>query len=139
MRFSGRLRREGSWWLVEVPLFEAATQGRTRHEALEMIEDWFVTMIDESEFSVVSHLRGEDGVEIGCSDLRPMISLLLRRQRQRSGLTLAEVAERVGVNSRNAYSRYERGDSVPTVEKLDLLLRAVAADRDLVVDQSDVR
>jgi transcriptional regulator with XRE-family HTH domain len=43
--------------------------------------------------------------------------------------------ERLGVKSRNAYARYEQGVSVPTVEKLDELLRAVAPGRDLVLQQ----
>lgn len=37
--------------------------------------------------------------------------------------------------SRNAYARYEQGLSVPTVDKLDELLRAIAPDRPLVVGQ----
>ena len=68
-----------------------------------------------------------------------MISLLLQRQRQRSGLSLAEAAERLGAKSRNAYARYERGESLPTIEKLDQLLHAVSADQELVVDQTSGR
>ena len=65
---------------------------------------------------------GKDGdFEVSSSDTRGMISLLLRRQRERSGLSLAEAAERLGAKSRNAYSRYERGTSVPTLEKLNEL------------------
>ena len=65
-----------------------------------------------------------------------MTSLLLRRQRERSGLSLTEVSERLGAKSRNAYARYERGTSVPTLSKLDELLRAVSPDRDFVLRQS---
>ena len=65
-----------------------------------------------------------------------MISLLLRRQRQKSGLSLAQIAKRLGARSRNAHARYEQGVSVPTVDKLDELLRAVAPGRDLVLQQS---
>jgi len=36
------------------------------------------------------------------------------------------------VKSRNAYARYEQGVSVPAVEKLDELVRAVAPARELV-------
>jgi predicted RNase H-like HicB family nuclease len=43
MRFEGRLLREGRWWLAEVPMLQALTQGRTRKEALEMIADWLET------------------------------------------------------------------------------------------------
>lgn len=136
MRFSGKVYRDKSFWLAEVPVFEAMTQGRSRREALEMIEDWFATMVDRPGFSVTVDLKGRQEFEVSASDLRSMISLLLRRQRQRSGLSLAEAAERLGAKSRNAYARYERGESLPTIEKLDQLLRAVSADRDLVVDQS---
>ena len=67
-----------------------------------------------------------------------MISLLLRRQRERSGLSLVEAAARLGAKSRNAYARYERGTSVPTVEKVNELLHAVSPGQDIVLHQSVV-
>lgn len=136
MRFQGRLFRDGRWWLAEVPVFDAITQGHTRKEALEMVADWFATMIDRKGFAVQVHVAGKDDFEVGSNDARTMITLLLRRQRQRSGLTLAQVAERLDAKSRNAYARYEQGVSVPTVEKLDQLLRAIAPDREIVIHQS---
>jgi len=57
-------------------------------------------------------------------DLESMISLLLQR---------------LGAKSRNAYARYEHGASVPTIEKLDELLRAVSPDRDFVLRSSPRR
>lgn len=137
MRFQGTLSKDGKWWLAGVPVFDALTQGHTRQEALEMIADWFVTMADRSGFSVQIHSAGREGFEVSSEDARTMISLLLQRQRQKSGLTLAQAAQRLGAKSRNAYARYEQGVSVPTVEKLDELLRAIAPDRDIVVRQSD--
>jgi len=65
-----------------------------------------------------------------------MISLLLRRQREKSGLSLSEVTERLGAKSRNAYARYEQGKSAPTLEKLDQLLKAVSPDQDFVLHQA---
>jgi len=131
------LRRDGKWWLAEVPVFDAMTQGRTRKEAFEMIADWFATMVDQRDFELKIHSSRGDEFEVASDDARAMISLLLQRQRQKSGLSLAQVARRLGVKSRNAYARYERGTSVPTVEKLDELLRAIAPDRDIVVRQSN--
>jgi DNA-binding XRE family transcriptional regulator len=136
MRFSGRIYKEGAYWLAEVPLFEAMTQGRTRQEGLEMIEDWFSSMVDRNGFRVQALPVGDHHFEIVASDLEPMIALLLQRQRQQSGLSLADVAQRLGAKSRNAYARYERGDSLPTVTKLDELLRAISPDRDFVLHQS---
>ena len=136
MRFPGRLRRDGKHWLAEVPVFVAMTQGRTRADALAMITDWFATMVDQPRFSVrVVNVHGAS-FEIA-ADTRPMISLLLRRQRQQSGLSLAAVAQRLGARSRNAYARYEQGVTVPTVDKLAELLRAIAPDRDILVDLSE--
>ena len=60
------------------------------------------------------------------------LALLLRRQRERQGLTLAEAAERLGQSSRNAYARYEQGKAMPTLEKLEQLLQAVAPDQRIV-------
>lgn len=136
MRFHGTMWKDGRHWLAEVPILDAMTQGATRAEALEMVADLVVTLADRPGFTVQVHPDGEDGFDVSSADARTMTSLLLRRQRQRSGLSLAEVAERLGETSRNAYARYERGTSVPTLAKLDELLRAVAPGRDLVLQQS---
>lgn len=136
MRFEGELRRDGDHWLAEVPVFDAMTQGRTQTEALSMIVDWFATMVERPRFAVrVVNVRGSK-FEIAVADTRPMVGLLLRRQRQKSGLSLREVAERLGVKSPNAYARYEQGATAPTVEKLAELLKAVAPDRDILVGLS---
>ena len=136
MRFQGRVYKDGRHWLAEVPVFDALTQGRSRREALEMIADWFVTLANRTRFSVDIYPSGTDEFEVGSTDSRTMISLLLQRQRHKSGLSLAQAAARLGVKSRNAYARYERGASVPTVEKLDELLRAVAPGSNIVLRQS---
>jgi Helix-turn-helix len=136
MRFQGKVRKDGKFWLAEVPVFDAMTQGRTRKDALDMIADWFVTMADRKGFSIDIHPVGRNAFEARSSDTRTMVSLLLRRQRQKSGLSLAQAAQRLGAKSRNAYARYEQGASAPTVEKLDELLRAVAPGRDIVLQQS---
>ena len=138
MRFQGTVYRDGKHWLAEVPILEAMTQGRTRKEAFAMVEDLLVTLANRPGFSVKVHGDTHGGFEVSTSDMGVMTSLLLRRQRERSGLSLTEVSERLGAKSRNAYARYERGTSVPTLSKLDELLRAVSPDRDFVLQQSAV-
>lgn len=137
MRFQGRLIRDGRFWLAEVPMFDAMTQGRSRKEALEMVADWFATMVDRPGFKVEVVPHDVDGFEVGSADTAAMIGLLLQRQRQMSGLTLAAAAERLGAKSRNAFARYEQGVTVPTVGKLDELLRAVAPGREIIISQRD--
>jgi helix-turn-helix protein len=138
MKFEGKMTRDGRFWIAEVPLFAAVTQGRTRKEALSMIADWFETMVDRRGFSASVHSAGK-AFEIGGSDTAAMIALLLRRRRQAIGASLGEIASRLGASSRNAYARYERGDAVPTVEKLDELLKATDPGGELVLRASEER
>lgn len=133
MRFEGRVFRDGRFWLAEIPLLDAMTQGRTRKEALHMIGDWLKTMIDRSDFHVDIYLQDTDTFEVSGSDAAAMIALLLRRRRQASGASLRDVATRLNASSRNAYARYERGEVVPTVDKLDALLKAASPGDDFVI------
>ncbi len=135
MRFQGTVYKDSGVWLAEVPLFDAMTEGRTKNDALDMIRDWFETTVHADGFKVDVHSGRHGEFEVSANDLRRMIGLLLRRCRQRSGLSLNDVAARLGAKSRNAYARYERGDSLPTIEKLDALLKAVN-DREVVVSKS---
>ena len=138
MRFSGKVYKEGKWWLAEIPVLEAMTQGRSRKEALEMVSDMMESMINKKGFKVEVLLGAKNEFEVGSKDIKPLIRLLLQRKRQTSGLSLSEAATRLGASSRNAYARYEQGRSVPTIEKLDELLHAVSPDVDIVIQKSVV-
>ena len=133
MRFEGRVFRDGRFWLAEIPLLDAMTQGRTRKEALEMAVDWLETMVNRRDFRAFIHPRGQHEFEVSGSDAGAMTALLLRRRRQATGASLREVADRLGATSRNAYARYERGDAVPTLDKLDALLKAASPGDDFVI------
>lgn len=136
MRFEGQLVRDGRFWLAEIPLLDAMTQGRTRIEALEMIADWLETMVNREEFRATAHSTSKNGFELSGNDAAAMTALLLRRRREASGASLREIAERMGSTSRNAYARYERGEAVPSLEKLDELLKAASPGGDFVIRES---
>jgi len=136
MRFEGNLVRDGRFWLAEISLLDAATQGRTRAEALTMIADWLETMVNQPHFKAEVHPRGKFEFEVSGNDAAAMTALLLRRRREASGASLRDVATRLGASSRNAYARYERGEAVPTVEKLDALLKATSPGGDFVIRES---
>jgi ribosome-binding protein aMBF1 (putative translation factor) len=132
MRFEGRIWKDGKYWLVEVPAFDAVTQGRTKREAHEMAKDLIETMANTPGFEVTVYPKGKTTFEVGANRVGVLVALLLRRQRERQGLSLAEAAERLGQRSRNAYARYEQGKAMPTVEKLEQLLKAIAPDQTIV-------
>jgi hypothetical protein len=94
------------------------------------------TLVDKPGFKI--HLFSGKGeyFEIGASDESALTAFFLRRERAKSGLTLAEVARKMGSKSLNTYARYEQGRTVPTVPKLSELLSAVASRKDFVLTES---
>ncbi len=138
MRFPGRIFKDGKYWLAEIPILDLMTQGRTKKEAFEMVADMLETMINKEGFRV-NIFKGKDNkFEVGSLEPKHMISLLLQRKREISGLSLSQVASRLGTSSRNAYARYEQGRSVPSVEKLNELLHAVCPKSDIVITESAI-
>ncbi len=73
--------------------------------------------------------------EVSASDIGALTAFMLRQRRATAGLTLAEVARRMGAKSRNAYARYEQGLAIPSVETLGALMSAVGC-RDVVLSTS---
>ncbi len=71
MRFAGRVWEDGEHWLIEVPALHALTQGRSRQEALEMIQDLVETMANRPGLEVTVHPRAGDGFEIDVPEPRP--------------------------------------------------------------------
>jgi hypothetical protein len=133
MRFYGKAYKDGKFWLAELPLLNAMTQGHTRKEAYAMVEDLLESLANRRDFKVTVHPGKHGDFEVSSTDSRVLISLFLRRQRERSGLSLSEAAERLGAKSRNAYARYEQGTAMPSLEKLVELYQAVAPGRDIVL------
>jgi hypothetical protein len=132
MLLEGTIRKDGRHWLIELAALDAMTQGSTRMQAREMMEDLVETMAASRDFRVTVTLLPDDRFELGSNDVRKLLALLLRRQREKSGLTLTETARRLGQTSPNAYARYEQGRAVPTIEKLEELLAAVAPGQSFV-------
>ena len=137
MRFEGKVVRDGRFWLAEIPLLDAMTQGKTRGEALTMIGDWLETMVNRNGFRAQVFPTGKNSFEVAGTDAAAMTALLLRRRREASGASLRDVASRLGASSRNAYARYERGKAVPTLDKLDALLKAASPNGDFVIRASE--
>lgn len=132
MRLEGRIWKDGRHWLVEVPLLDIMTQGRTRKHAFAMVVDAMEALAHQKGFRAKVYRAEGERIEVGSSDIGALTALLLRRQREAHGLSLADVSKRLGQTSRNAYARYEQGMSVPTIDKLQRLLFIVSG-RDFVL------
>ena len=136
MRFSGRVFKVENFWAIEVPILDVVTQGRTKREAYEMIADAIEALIDKPGFKIHVYPGKGEYFEIGANDEAVLTAFLLRRERAKSGLTLREVARRLGAKSPNTYARYEQGRAVPTLTRLTRLLSVLAPRKDFVLMES---
>jgi hypothetical protein len=80
MRFPGRVKKAGRFWLVEIPALDALTQGRTKREAFAMAEDLIETMADARGFRATVYSTGAETFEIGANRIGVLLALLLRRR-----------------------------------------------------------
>ena len=138
MELEGKVWKDpdSSWWLVEIPFLDVMTQGKTRKEALAMIKDAVMELLKDSyesfldEHFILTVNRYEDGViGLGASDDKVLFALGLKRQRLRSGSTIRDVSRRLKSKSPNAYARYERAQTRPSIEKYAELLHAANPSR----------
>lgn len=138
MRLAGRVFKCGKYWVIEVPILDLVTQGRTKKEAFEMIADAIESLVNKEGFKIDVFPGKKSYFEVGSSDVAVLAAFLLRRHRIKHGLTLLDVKKRLGAKSHNTYARYEQGKSVPTIEKFNQLMSAVSPKKDFVLDESQM-
>ena len=138
MRFAGRVVKSGKWYAAEVPVLGIDTQGKRKANAYSMVKDAIESLVNKAGFAVTIYPGKGSYFEVGANDHAAWVAFLLLRQRIVHGLSLADVAERLGAKSRNAYARYEQGQSVPTADKLMKLLAALEPGRDFVLSEAGV-
>jgi DNA-binding transcriptional regulator YiaG len=128
-------KRKGAW-IASCEAIGAITQAGTLDTAIASLADAVEIIVEKRGFRAqVQELGGERGertVLIDSTEPAPLCAAVLRHQRNRSKLSLAEVAVRLG-KSRNVYSTYERGDREPSLRQFRELLAAVAPDMALIV------
>ena len=130
MELEGRIWKNKNHWLVEVSSLNIMTQGKTKEEALFMIEDaimeymkyYFEGEIKGFELKVNDYKKSVIGISSNNNKL--LLALSLRKQREKSGSTIREVSERLGSKSPNSYAQYERGKTRISLDQYEKLLHA---------------
>lgn len=126
-------------WLVECAIIGVFTQGRTRAEAEEMLVDAVQEVVNRPGVAVSLARLDGDAVLIDANQPGALAAYVLKYQREVHGLSLADVAKRLGASSRNAYASYEQGRTEPTLSKYRELLKAVAPEAALTVGEREPR
>jgi hypothetical protein len=125
MRFEGFLTKEGKFWVVEIPDLDLMTQGLTKSGALRMAASVVEDVVGKQGFKVQVEQLPDNKFLIDSNDTAELVALMLQRQRVKQGLTLMEVAQRLGSKSPNALGAYEQGKREPSIGQLERLLKAI--------------
>lgn len=141
VKFEGRVFKEGKYWLVEVPALDIVTQGRSKTNAYAMIKEAIELHVGQSGFEVEVHPMSNGNFVIRTkkgSDDRYIIALLLKQQRAKYGLSLSEVAQRLGI-TKHAYAQYEQARSLPSLTKVEEFIYAMSNQAHFVVNVFEER
>lgn len=132
MWIDGRVyKSSGSkYWAAEAEDLDVYTQGKSQKDAIHMLKEAIELLAEAGgiklDIEVKHPVKGDmERVVAGCSDTKAFIAFLLKRQRQKSGLSIRQVVEKIGARSKTAYARYEQGRCEPSLSKLQVLLKAM--------------
>lgn len=138
----GRLTKaEHDLWVARCEAIGAITQGDSRADACSMLAE-LVELMAREELGKAVHVavtetttseRDVADAAIASDTPGVLAALVLRHQRERNKLSIADVSKRLGAASRNAYAAYERGQREPSLSKFIELLAAVAPDFEMTI------
>lgn len=134
----GHIEKQGRWWVAECEIVGGFTQGRSRAEAMSNLAEVVVLRVAKPGFAVKiseheKHGRNSFSVLVEPSEPAWLAAAVLKYQRARHHLSLADVAKSLKSASRNAYASYEQGAREPTLGKFRELLGAVAPEMTLIL------
>jgi len=126
-------KQEGIWWSAHCDIAGIFTQGKSKADAMRALADAFEDVVNRDGFKVTVTALDGDELRVEASDPARLLGVVLRYQREAHHLSLADVAKRIGASSRNAYARYEHGTSMPKLDTVQEILKAVAPELSLTV------
>lgn len=136
VKFEGRVFKEGRYWPVHIPALDIYTQGKSKKGAYDMIKDAVEMCVDRKHFRAeVIPLQNDTFIlkSKRIEDDKYLVALMLKNQRAKHGLSISEVAKRLGI-SKNAYAQYEQARSIPSITKVEEFIHAMSGQVHVVLD-----
>jgi DNA-binding XRE family transcriptional regulator len=135
MKLEGKIWKSSTsrYWLAEVRDLDLVTQGTSRRDAADMLRDAIESLVNRDGFRVSVETDRGGRSTIGSNNDALLVAFMLRALRAREGLSVREVATRLGAKSPNAYAQYEAGRIAPSIDTLSRLLAALNPEFDAVV------
>ena len=126
MKLAGRIwkSKKSGIWLAEFALLDLVTQARTKKDLSNMIIDAIKMLVDDKKFYVQVSLH-KDIVYLDAKDQKKLVALILKRQRNKNGMSIEEVSAQLHTKSTSEYLKYESGKSSLDFENFEKLLTAI--------------
>ncbi len=129
MKIEGKLMPprgiKNKYWAVEIPLLDIHTQGKSKVDAYFMAKDAVETLVDKKGFEMICSPSKGNRFMLSANDPAAFVAFILGRLRVAHNLTARQMAKRLRSSSPNAYARYEQGRTMPKLDTLEELLRAI--------------
>ena len=124
MKINGVILKSGKFWIADIPFLDLIIQSKTKKEIPLMVADAIDLLINDPNFSVSIDIEGNE-IYIKSNNLKKLIALILKRLRLKNRLRLEDVAKKLSAKSINEYAQYEQAKHLPSLDKLDELLKAI--------------
>lgn len=126
MLLKGRVWKEEGFWLAEVKHLDLFTQAKTRQESLDLLMEQIEERydFDKSQYSLKTITSSE--IAITSISMNALVPLILKGLRNKEGLSVREVATRLGFKSRSSYFKYETGERSISIDQFDRIVKLIA-------------
>lgn len=123
MKIQANIYKDNKWWVAQCDALAVYTQGKTKKEAIYMLEDAIQQLCKHYykkslKGLVVESKKGE--TFISSTDINLFFSFILRRVRESLGKSQKDVARWLDCNESN-YRRYETGKVSPSLDRVHKL------------------
>lgn len=132
MKLKGNYYKDGSWWLAEIPSIQYLEQGKTKSELFELVKSGIQLLMEDTPFKCTVEDQGEGEFILSSDNPRVMGCFIIKRLREAQGLSIREVAQKLGHKSHTEFARHESGKTAMTLETFNKYVQALS-DKDIVI------
>jgi predicted RNase H-like HicB family nuclease/DNA-binding XRE family transcriptional regulator len=132
MKLEGTYKKDGKFWISEIPFIQFMDQGISKKECLAMVKSAIETLVNKKGFSCEVEDVGEGQFLLSSDDTGMLASFIFKRLRESNGLTIRDMAKRLHLKSPTSYARHENGHTAITMDKFGEYVHAITR-RDMVV------